>query len=259
MQMEGHTSSGLYYKTLGQGPLVVVLHGGPGADHQYLLPQLGELAKDFTLLFYDQRGAGQSRTGNPVPGWLDHARDLESLRSELALGPMRLLGYSWGGLLALLYALEHLPGVERLALCSPAAPVATYRVEMRETMRERMRQAEALGMSGFARAVAGYFANPHRALELTQFRVQARAEESVWRSLGDYDLRPRLGEIQRPALVIHGAKDPIPIRYSEELARLLPSARWVPLDSCGHVPFVECPLPFFAALRDFLSTPVAPT
>src|SRR5947207_2606282 len=85
---------------------------------------------------------------------------------------------------------------------------------------------------------------------LPQFGVLA--DQSVHESLGDYDLRPRLAEINCPALVLHGTEDPIPFRYAEELARLLPNARLVRLDGCGHVPYIECPEPFFAALRAFL-------
>jgi pimeloyl-ACP methyl ester carboxylesterase len=241
----GQTPSGLGWKRLGEGPTVVVLHGGPGLSHHYLLPQFGALAEGLELLLYDQRLAG-------TPTWRDHVADLESLRSELGLGALRLCGYSWGGLLALLYALEHPGRVERLALCSPAPPVHGYRDEMQAIMRERLGRADALGLSGFARAVAGYFADPRRARELTPFRVQTRAESSVHASLGDYDLRPRLGEIRCPVLALHGTADPIPIRYTEELVRLLPDARLVRLEGCGHVPYIECPEPFFKALRAFL-------
>src|SRR5262249_21937968 len=62
----------LYLHEMGQGPTVVVLHGGPGADHGYLLPQFAVLADQARLVFYDQRGGGQSRAGTSTPGWRDH-------------------------------------------------------------------------------------------------------------------------------------------------------------------------------------------
>src|SRR5690348_18425423 len=90
----------LYTRHVGNGPSVVVLHGGPGAQHDYLLPQYDRLAEGRTLLYYDQRGGGRS----PVPrdvavGWREHVADLEALRDYWQLERLTLLGYSWGGLL----------------------------------------------------------------------------------------------------------------------------------------------------------------
>ena len=164
---------------------------------------------------------------------------------------MRLCGYSWGGLLGLLYTLEHPEKVARLALCSPAAPVHTYRAAMTATLRERAARTQALGLSGFARAVAGYFAHPERARELTPFRVQMRAEQSVLESLGAYDLRSQLHAIKQRVLVLHGTEDPIPLRYSQELVQLLPNARLLVLPGSGHVPYIEAPQIFFDQLRNF--------
>jgi proline iminopeptidase len=251
-RQQGQSRGGLYWLRIGEGAEAVVLHGGPGADHGYLLPQFEQLADERALLFYDQRGGGRSRSGTPRPSWQDHVADLEALRQERALGPLTLVGYSWGGLLALLYALERPAAVARLALCSPAAPVHSYRAEMQATLRARSRRPEAERLRGFPRAVAGYFADPRRASELTPFRVESRAERSVLASLGNYDLRPRLGEIDVPLLVLHGTEDPIPLQYSEELARLAPRGRLVALPGCGHVPYVECPDRFFPPLQAFL-------
>src|SRR5579884_4114472 len=126
----------LYLREIGRGPKVVVLHGGPGADHGYLLPQFEVLADQLTLVLYDQRGGGRSRVGTPTPTWRDHVADLEAIRVDLGLDRLRLCGYSWGGLLAVLYALEHPGRVERMALCSPAPVVHGYRAEMAAAMRE---------------------------------------------------------------------------------------------------------------------------
>ena len=105
-----------------------MLHGGPGAHHDYLLPQYDRLALRRELFYYDQRGGGQSPVPRETPvGWREHVADLEAIRVSLGIDRLTLCGYSWGGLLALLYLIEYPQRVERLALVSPASPTATYR------------------------------------------------------------------------------------------------------------------------------------
>src|SRR5512135_2039724 len=95
----------LFELRVGEGPPVVVLHGGPGADHGYLRSGFDALAHDRELVYYDQRGGGRSPVPRDVPvGWRDQVADLEALREIWALDRLTLVGYSWGGLLALLYA-----------------------------------------------------------------------------------------------------------------------------------------------------------
>jgi len=249
-----------------------VLHGGPGAHHDYLLPQYDRLAVGRELFYYDQRGGGQSPVPREVPvGWREHVADLEAIRVSLAIERLTLCGYSWGGLLALLYLLEHPERVERLALVSPASPTAAYRRQFEAEFARRMaapeivRAREELRASGlrdkdpaayqrraFELSVAGYFRDFRDAKNLTPFRVNARTQQAVWDSLGDFDLRDRLHALRpRPhALILHGAFDPIPIEGSRELAQIL-GATLVELP-VGHCPHVEATEEFVQALDAFL-------
>ena len=265
----------LFTRPVGSGPLVVVLHGGPGAHHDYLLPQYDLLANRRELFYYDQRGGGQSPVSRDTPvGWREQVADLDALRLHLGTERLTLCGYSWGGLLAVLYLLEHPEHVERLALVSPASLTLTYRREFDAEFARRMaapeiqRERDALRVSGmrerdpaayqrraFELSVAGYFRDFHDAKNLTSFRVTARTQQAVWDSLDDYDLRPALRElasrIPLPASrVVHGTFDPIPIAGSRELAGLL-HARLVELPA-GHCPHVEVTNDFVRALDDFL-------
>ena len=265
----------LFTRPVGSGPLVVVLHGGPGAHHDYLLPQYDLLAKRRELFYYDQRGGGQSPVSRDTPvGWQEHVADLDALRLHLGTERLTLCGYSWGGLLAVLYLLEHPEQVERLALVSPASLTVTYRREFDAEFARRMaapeiqRERDALRVSGlrernpaayqrraFELSVAGYFRDFHDAKNLTPFRVTARTQQAVWDSLDDYDLRPALRDlasrIPLPASrVVHGTFDPIPIAGSRELAGLL-HAQLVELP-VGHCPHVEVTSDFVRALDDFL-------
>jgi proline iminopeptidase len=265
----------LFTRQVGTGPLVVVLHGGPGADHNYLLPQYDRLGPARTLFYYDQRGGGKSPVARDTPvGWREQVADLEALRAHLKIDRLTLCGYSWGGLLAVLYLLEHPERVERLALVSPASITAAYRDAFERRFAERMNAPaivaarDALRASGlrerdpaayqrraFELSVAGYFRDPADAKSLTPFRVTARTQQEVWKSLGDYDLRPRLQGLQArhlapDTLVVHGTYDPIPIEGSRELALML-GARLVELP-VGHCPHVEATEQFVVALDRFL-------
>jgi len=266
----------LFTRQVGSGPLVVVLHGGPGAHHDYLLPQYDRLSHARTLFYYDQRGGGKSPVPRETPvGWREHVADLDALREHLKIDRLTLCGYSWGGLLAVLYLLEHPDRVARLALVSPASITAAYREEFERRFAERMNAPEivaareVLRASGlrerdpaayqkraFELSVAGYFRDPADAKNLTPFRVTARTQQEVWKSLGDYDLRPRLRDLQTQHLtphtfILHGTYDPIPIEGSRELADLL-DTELVELP-VGHCPHVEATERFVASVDSFLS------
>ncbi len=261
----------LFTRTVGDGPDVIVIHGGPGAHHDYLLPQFDALAQGRRLRYYDQRGGGKSQVSRDTEvGWRDQTADLDGLISLWNAEPATLLGYSWGGLLALLFATEHPERVGRLALVSAAPVHAGARREFQQRLSERMeapaivRARDELRQSGlresdpqayrkraFELSVAGYFTHPARARGLTPFRVTGRTQQAVWNSVGDYDLREKLASLSVPALVLHGQHDAIPVSSAEETASLL-GAELVIFEHSGHVPYVEEPHKFVAALDPFL-------
>src|SRR6185312_9363292 len=209
----------LHTLEVGDGPeVVVMLHGGPGASHDYLRPGLDAVAVPGRrrLFYYDQRGSGRSPLDAGVaPGtWQDHVADLDAVREHLGGAPLTLVGYSWGELRA------------------------------RLDMTDRRNR--------FAIAVAGYFVEPERALGLTPFVVKQSAEEAVWKSLGThYDLRPQLATLGIPAFVAHGEEDPIPVVTARATAQAL-GGELVAIPRCGHVPYVEAPDALFGPLLRFL-------
>ena len=269
------------------GEKLLLLHGGPGAHHDYLLPQMLSLAEpngaaSRELLFYDQRGGGRSRSDTSdreaAITWETHVRDLELVIDELHVEPLTIVGYSWGGLLALLFAREAAArrvrfAPARLVLIDPAPVARRFRDQFEREFARRQASPEVQGLrdelaaSGlrerdpaayrhrsFELSVAGYFADPRAARDLTPFRVTGRVQQSVWDSLGDYDLvaDPELRAITTPTLIVHGRQDPIPLESSEQCASAL-RATLVVLDQCGHVPYVEQPHALFAAIEEFLT------
>jgi proline iminopeptidase len=269
----------LYWAEYGDptAPPLLVLHGGPGASHEYLLPQMLALASDHRLVCYDQRGGGRSRADDDraTIGWQDQVADVARVAAELDVAPLNLVGYSWGGLLAMLFTIEAVagrvgPSVTSLALIDPAPATRAYREEFERELARRQagpevaalrdelqrsglreRDPEAYRQRAFELSVAGYFADPRRAHDLTPFRVTGRVQQSIWQSLGDYDILPALETMQVPAFVAHGRQDPIPLESSQSTARALGTG-CVVLEHCGHVPYVEAPEQLFPPLQAFL-------
>jgi proline iminopeptidase len=273
------TAAPLYWAAYGPegAPPLLVLHGGPGAHHDYLLPQMLDLARDHELIFYDQRGGGRSKVDarDPITAQT-HVDDLKAVVTEITGDSPSIIGYSWGGWLAVLHyiatASDPVQRPARMVLIDPAPLTRQYRARFeaefarRQAGPEVAALREALAASGlretdpdtyrhraFELGVAGYFADPTAARDLTPFRVMGRVQQSVWESLGDFDVTADLARVtpHPPALVVHGREDPIPLESSEEAARAL-GARLVVIDGSGHVPYVERPDALFPAIREFL-------
>lgn len=274
----------LYWVEYGDvdAPPLLLLHGGPGASHEYLLPQMLELAKEHRLVLYDQRGGGRSRHDDdrePIT-WQGQVADVARVAAERQVTPLDLVGYSWGALLALLYAIEARAGraspvPARLALIDPAPVTRAWRDAFEQEFARRQAGPEVAALRSelanaglkesdpdayrqraFELSVAGYFADPRRARDLTPFRVTGRVQQSTWTSLGDFDLLPALRDVRVPAFVVHGRQDPIPLASSERVAEALGTNLLV-LDDCGHVPYVEQPAELFPPLLAFLREPAA--
>src|SRR5215469_9399599 len=99
----------IYYKIIGRGAPLMVVHGGPGASHDYLLPGLLPLARSNKLVFIDERGSGRSeKLEDPNKYTVENmVEDVEAVRQALNLGKISLLGHSYGGVLAQAYALKY--------------------------------------------------------------------------------------------------------------------------------------------------------
>ena len=274
------TTAPLYWCSYGppSAEKVLVMHGGPGAHLDYLLPQMLHLAERYNLVFYDQRGGGKSKSDEREQvTWKTHVMDMHAVIRELGISGPSIVGYSFGGMLSLLYSIEaakhnSMESPSRLALIDPAPLRMQYRREFEAEFARRQngmglrKMREDLAASGlresdpaaykqraFELAVAPYFADPANAHDLTPFRVTGRIQQSTWDSIGpDYNLIPELKPMGFPVMFIHGRDDPIPAASSIEGARAM-SAEVVLLDDCGHVPYVEQPGPLFAALDRFFA------
>jgi len=234
-------------------PVLLALHGGPGLDHANLAPWLAPLAAHAQILYVDHRGNGRSGRPPVEDCTLEAmADDLEALRGVLGLGPLIVLGVSFGGMVALTYTVRHPAGVARLIACVTAASgdfvddarriargCATPRqMEIVEHMLCGTFRDETHFREGFATVAPLYEHRSDPALD-------ARAEPSVLNvaminrffstEVKRYDLRPRLGEIRAPTLVLTGRHDWICApSHSDTLLAGIPDARQVIFEESGH-------------------------
>lgn len=283
----GHVDAGggirLGYRKVGSGPqTIVVLHGGPGFTMDYLADDLLPLARDHTLIFYDQRGTGRSTLVNDASG-LDARRfadDLEAVRRHFNLQQPTVLGHSWGAGVAALYATRFPQHVGRLIVVN-GVPIRG--AELERTFADLRNSADKDWLTELRQRSLAWRSDPGnaaacRAFYTTWFKpffVDAAAlsrskgdfcaggadslinkiasvDRFVLQSLGDYDWAPALEQLHAPALVIHGAADPIPTNTAAEWARTLPNARLLLLDGVGHFPYLEASETFFSAIGEFM-------
>ena len=267
----------MYAREIGQGTAIIVLHGGPDFDHNYLVPDLDRLSDSFRLIYYDQRGRGCSADGvKPQDVTLaSDIADLEKVRQYYHLDSVVLLGHSWGTVLALEYALRYPGRVSHMVLMNPApASEADYKLLRNDWLQKRAADMErrkaiaatAAYQEGDPDAVVAYYrihfkpalARPAdyeklitrmQASFIQQGKagiIKARAVESrlmteTW-SLSGYDLLPRLKTVSIPTLVIYGDHDFIPVATAEHITQAIPNASMVTLKDCGHFTYLECPV-----------------
>jgi len=267
----------LFYTSMGYGDPVMIVHGGPGLDHTYLLPQMEELAGSFRLIFYDQRATGLS-TGSPDSAAItirQFVEDIEILRESLGLESVHLLGHSWGGLLSMAYAVKYPERVRSLVLVASLGashevlPEFALRRAIRTTTEDSTAMASLQSSPAFAQGDSAvvsqylrylfrsyfYRAKLANLLSLGISRRTAGNLFAVWGEfldeLSTYDLRPELSSLDVPTLIIHGSDDVVPLSFAEELRQIIPGSALVVLDSCGHFPYIERPDLFFPAVSEF--------
>lgn len=264
----------LYVREVGAGRPVIVLHGGPDFDHTYLLPEMDRMAGSCRLIYYDQRGRGRS-VGEVKPEDVSidsEMADLDHLRRHFRLESLAVLGHSWGGVLAMEYATRHPDRVSHLILLDSAPASGHAWVRFRQLLRasrtpsdiEKMEaiSASARYHAGSLQAEMDYYRIHFRGTvrdpaQLEQIVVRLRSHftqrsvrtaraieerlyEQTWLS-GDYDLLPRLHNLNIPALVLHGDHDFVPLEMAAEIAEAIPGSRFTVLRGCGHFSYVEQP------------------
>ena len=281
----------IYYEELGTGEPLVILHGGPGASHDYLLPYLIPLAATHRLVFIDERGSGQSTKLDDPSGYTVEAmaEDVEAVRRALKLGTIDLLGHSYGGVLAQAYALKYQQNLGHLVLASTFHSTRqlneTFRrmmAAMTPELRGRIEAMEKAGLYGNGKdyeknrytapymAAAwgdGYFPYLYRRHPDANYDPADNGKMSwdlyreMWGSHGEFvvdgnlasvEYADRLGSLHVPTLIILGDHDECEPAIAQDMQRCIPGSKLVMLPQSGHMTFVDQPTLFLNAVEEFL-------
>lgn len=269
----------LFVKVLGDGDPLVLMHGGPGLDHS-TLRALEPLADRFTLIFYDHRCNGRSTGTLESMTWENLTADADALRCYLGFEQWAVLGQSFGGMVALEYALRYPARVSHLALLDTWADAFWVQHVAPEILAKRGYDRPAVNaarrfFSGhlapadvyrLVRKFVGayyYHLGPMSAARalFSGLRVKMRADTHVFgfRELyTGWTVMDRLDEIDAPTLVLAGRHDFLsPSEHDAIITDRMPNATLEIIERAGHNAHDERPAEVLRALRRFLTMPRA--
>ena len=268
----------LHGVTAGDGPLLLVLHGGPSLGSSYLKSGLAPLARDRQVVLFDQRGTGASRLpDSTAPTLRQSLSDIDAVRQHFGADRMALLGHSWGGYLAMAYAERHSAHLTGLVLVATTEPGSRYAERLALTLRERRTDADSLELlqlftsKGFAEGNTAtmnriyqtmfrhWFGDTALASRLVPGLDRAAAErgreagQALSADENGAATWSALDRITVPVLIIHGGRDPEPLDMARDLSVGIPDAELAIMPGVGHFPMLERPEAFLAVVRSFLS------
>lgn len=282
----------LYYKAVGRGSPLVVVHGGPGASHDYFLPHLYRLASSYRLVFVDERGSGRSPQLQDASQYTVEkmADDVEAVRAALQLGKIALFGHSFGGVVVQAYAFKHQDHLSHLILGSTFSStralndaLARMKQAMPADKRARLEALEQAGLFGkgepwergrypdeYAKLAwgDGYFpalygarpdanydpitGNTSTAWDVYRTMWGSHGEFVVDGNLTEVEWVDRLHDIHVPTLILVGDHDESDPIMSREMNAKIPGSKLVVLPDSGHMTFVDQPDLFFQAITEFV-------
>jgi proline iminopeptidase len=283
----------IYYQSVGRGAPLMIVHGGPGASHDYFLPYLLPLMRSNRLVFIDERGSGKSsKIENPRQYTIANmVEDIEAVRQALGLGKISLLGHSFGGALVQAYAFKYQKNLSHLILGSTFAStqelnqaLAKMKAEMDPRDRERVNALESAGLFGkgeiwehgrypeeYAKLAwgKGYFpyvyqnrpdpvydplsSNTGTAWDVYREMWGSDGEFVVDGNLKEVEYVGQLSQIKVPTLIIVGDHDESDPKMSQEMHEKIAGSQLVILPKSGHMTFVDQPERFLKAVRDFVA------
>ena len=267
----------LFVRDEGRGPPIVVMHGGLGADHSTMLPLL-PLARDARLIFYDHRGNGRStRCKLSSVNWDTLTADAEALRRELRIDKWAVLGHSFGGMVALEYALRYPESIDRLILLDTGGDASVVREGAPDGLRSKGRGPRVVAAASrfysgkidrreFLKSMAllgpSYYHN-RSPLFLSKELISGlkiRADAAVCihgfkELLAGWSVMSRLGEICIPTLILAGEDDfQFPSEHQKELEKGIRGSSLHAIPNAGHNAHIERPREVMHYIKQFLES-----
>ncbi|YAF95255.1 MAG: alpha/beta fold hydrolase [Nodularia sp. CChRGM 3473] len=247
---------------------IVCLHGSLGATHEYLVPTLSQLYPHYRVLFYDQRGLGQSQGDFSLSSLADHLSDLCQIVDSLNIKKCHLIGHSWGALLTLLFAEINPTQVAQLILLNPSSPIAEHQFEVLENIDIKLRQQPYQAFltkleqtyphqewidwyQEFAFATMAHFNDPQVWLDLPPFKVQQEREQILWQILATIPIKELLAKITMPVVTVYGEQDEHR-NFLTTLKENLQDLTTFIVPDCGHFVMVEKPENFLEIMLNKL-------
>jgi pimeloyl-ACP methyl ester carboxylesterase len=242
------------YERVGDGPPLVLVHGA-GVDGRMWQPQLSALADEFTVVAWDEPGAGRSDDPPAGFGLAGYAHCLAALIDSLALGPAHVAGLSWGGTVVLELYRHHPEHVATLILADTYAgwkgslPAEEVRARI-EGVRKMLAAGALYDPPGlFSGDPPSEFARLLEEMTITVRPASLSAQLSVMAEADQCDLLPR---IAAPSLLIWGDSDArSPLSVARQFQDTIPATELIVIPGAGHLSNLEQPGPFNDALRRF--------
>jgi len=251
----------------GKGKPLVVIHGGPGVDHRYFHPHLSRVASFCRVIYYDLRGQGASSLAKCEDdyGLSRDTDDLEALRKALRVKSLHLFGHSFGGLIALNYALNYPKHLVSVTICSTPLGETEEEVNQREERIWENLRKQYPDESEDDLYYRFYFHKPvapqtryyndavRRNFDRPETRIVVRAYERWDEAVRSISLHPRLNP-RCSYLFLYGLHDPlVNIEKVRSIAARSPLSAIEVFEESGHDPFADEPEKFEEVMRDRIS------
>jgi proline iminopeptidase len=282
----------IYYQIIGHGTALMIVHGGPGASHDYFLPYLLPLARTNRVVFIDERGSGRSEKLEDASQYTveNMVEDVEAVRQALHLGKISLLGHSYGGVLAQAYAFKYQQNLTHLILggtfystAEMNKVLAEEKAAMPPEVLAKLNELEKAGLFGkgkdwekgrypdeYAKLAwgDGYFpylyqhhpdpnydpvaGNTTNSWDLYREMWGSDGEFIIDGNLKSVEYLDKLPSIHVPTLMICGDHDESNPRMSRTMHEKIAGSKLVIVPQAGHMAFVDQPNFYIKAINDFL-------
>ena len=270
--------NGVRHFSAGKTPLIVI-HGGPGFSHHYLLP-IVDLAQDRPVIFYDQLDSGHSdRVNNPDNWTVDRfVSEIDDLRDHLGLHEVIVLGNSWGGTLTAEYAIRRPAGLQAAILSSPLISTPRwisdnkeYRSQLPKEVRQTLDENEP-GTDAYQEASMAFYRRhlnrqdpwpPHlnKSFEVLNGELYSTmwgpTEFNATGTLKNYDATDRLSKINVPSLFVCGEYDESTPGANRDFASEVQDSEVQVIQGASHTAFLEKRDRFMTVVRNFIADNVS--